>query len=243
MRINQDIHSEPKEGPVGKERLDTHPAFGVATVTRGHGTGTALFQSDLLHNETITLAISEADRTRSLNRDWVHSTHQLVEIEMSLAQWGALISSIGIGSGVPVTVRRKPGEPLTPGIPYEPRIAESLSEVRTSVDHLMEKSRDSLSALEEAIESKAGIRAIRDALRAHRATIDNAPANAEFAVKSVAEAAEKVAAQAKADIESHVLAAAQQTGLTASVQLPALDSFVAGDDSVDTQLEAGHVDE
>ncbi|MDZ4235137.1 MAG: hypothetical protein U1C73_15565, partial [Dietzia sp.] len=36
---------------------ETHPAFDVAVVTRGSGTGRPLFQSDLLHNETISLRI------------------------------------------------------------------------------------------------------------------------------------------------------------------------------------------
>ena len=227
MRKDQPVQSVTKHGYAGDERVDTHPAFGVATVTRSQGTGTSLFQSDLLHNETITLSISSADRTRSLNSDRVHGTETIVEVEMSLAQWGALISSIGVGSGVPVTVRRKPGEHMVPGIPHEPRIAESLEEVRTSVEKLMQESSESLEVLEAAIEGKAGIRAIRDALRSHRANIENAPANAAFAVKSVARAAEKVTSQAKADIESHILHAAKLAGLPASVELPPLDSLEA----------------
>lgn len=225
MRKNQEIQSEIVDGPGrSDERRDTHPAFGVATVTRGHGTGTSLFQSDLLHNQTITLAIHEADRTRALNRDWVHSGKSIVEVEMSLAQWGSLVSAVGLGSGVPVTIRQRIGEALVPGIPYEPRIAENLTEVSASVEKLLQESRDTFTVLAEAIEGKQGVKAIREAMRRHEASLKNAPANAAFAVKSVSEAAENVTSQAKADIESHVLAAAQQTGMTASVGIPALDT-------------------
>lgn len=227
MRKDQPVQSETKHGYAGDERVDTHPAFGVATVTRSQGTGTSLFQSDLLHNETITLSIGSAERTRSLNSDRVHGTKNIVEVEMSLAQWGALISSIGVGSGVPVTIRRKAGEGAIHGIPHKPRIAENLEEVRTSVERLLQGSRESLEVLEAAIESRAGVRAIRDALRSHRTNIANAPANAAFAVKSVARAAEKVTSQAKADIESHILHASQRTGLHASVALPPLGSLEA----------------
>lgn len=124
-------------------------------------------------------------------------------------------------------------------IPHEPRIAENLNEVRTSVDKLLEESRASLEKLEAAIEGKQGVRAIRDALRTHRANIMNAPANAQYAVKSVSEAAEKVTSQAKADIESHVLAAAQLTGLPASVELPAFGELEAGDTTSPGQITAG----
>lgn len=240
MRKTRPIHSETVGGHGrSHERRDTHPAFGVATVTRGQGSGTSLFQSDLLHNQTITLAIHEADRTRTLNRDWVHSGKSIVEVEMSLAQWGALVSAVGLGSGVPVTIRQRMGEPLVPEIPYEPRIAENLSEVNGSVERMLRESQDTLAGLTKAIEAKQGVKAIREALRKHQVTLNNASANAEFVVKSVAEAAEKVTSQAKADIESHMLAAAQQTGMTAPVEFPVIDSFVAGDDDTAAQTAVG----
>ena len=79
-------------------RVDEHPAFGVAVLSRRHSTpGQVLFQSDVAHQET--LSIRRAERVRDLKRDWVHA-EELVEIEMSTAQWGALVSSIGMGSGI-----------------------------------------------------------------------------------------------------------------------------------------------
>ena len=206
-------------------RIDTHPAFGVAIVTRSSGTPRTLFQSDLRHHETIHLRIETAERGRDLNRDWVHPSGSLIEIEMSLAQWGALVSSIGIGSGVPVTLRRTESEVQIPTIPYEPRIAENVAETKGAVSRLLARAQETLAALDDAITNKKGAVAVRDALRTHKASVENASGNAAFAVTSLAEAAEAVTSQAKADIESHILQASQITGTQASIEAPSFEQL------------------
>lgn len=203
---------------------ETHPAFGLAVVTRSSGTPRALFQSDLKHNQTIRLSIHRAVRYRDLNHDWTHPTKELIEVEMSLAQWGALVSSIGIGSGVPVTIRRTESEVQVEDVPYEPRIHESLSEVDGAVGKLLSRAQETLAALNEAIEEKKGAKAIREALRLHTSSLVNAQGNAKFAVTSLTGAAERVVSQARADIESSILTAARITGTTTSIEAP---SFLA----------------
>lgn len=214
---------------IGQSRRESHPAFGVAVVTRANGTPRTLFQSDLRHTETITLRIHAAERDRSLNRDWVHPGDKIVEVELSPAQWGALVSSIGIGSGVPVTIRSTAPGGAVPGIPYEPRIAESVKEAEGAVCKLLEPARRTLAGLEEAIDQKQGVRAVREALRLHTAALANARGNAGFAVTSLTQAAEGVVAQAEADIEAHILAAAQAAGLTVPVAMPGLGAGTGGE--------------
>ena len=219
MNTQQPAVSEPNSMGGTEE---THPAFGVAIVSRRSGTGRALFQSDMLHNETIALTIETASRTRDLNHDWVHSRGELIQVEMSLAQWGALVSSIGIGSGVPVTLRRTENVNQVADLPYQPRIQANLDEVKGSVGKLLARAAETLTVLKAAVEGKKGVKEVREALRNHEATIANAPINAAYAVKSMSTAAEKVTSQARADIESQILSAARMTGLDASVQVPEL---------------------
>lgn len=206
------------------EYEETHPAFGVAVVSRASGGSRTLFQSDLQHSETIRLSVRRAVRGRHLMRDWVHPTTELVEIEMSLSQWGSLVSSIGIGSGVPVTIRHIQGddEYYVPGIPYEPRIAAVLGEARDSTSRLLEQVRRHYSNVKAAFDEKKGVKALRDAITSMGHALNNAESNTEFAVKSVVNATERVTSQAKADIEAHILNAALATGLTAPVQIPEL---------------------
>jgi hypothetical protein len=200
-------------------RDDNHPAFAVASVTRSSGTPRSLFQSDLRHNETIRLTVSTAERTRDLNRDWVHPRQALIEVEMSLSQWGALVSSIGLGSGVPVTLRYTHEDGTVADLPYEPRIAESVTETKSAVSKMLERARVTLEALEAAVESKS-LKAMRAALSAHKVSLEHAESNSAFAVNSLKEAAETVTHQARADIEAQILTAQQIIGGRVSIEAP-----------------------
>jgi hypothetical protein len=211
---------EPVHLPNGDE---IHPAFGVVTVTRSSGSPRSLFQSDLQHNETITLAVHTATRKRDLHHDWVHPDREIVEIEMSLAQWGAVVSSMGQGSGTPVTVRRRNdgnGYRLIPDIPFQPRLQEGLAEVRETTGKLLTDIRSSLTKLSAAVHGKLGVKATKAALRDVEAAVGNAESNSEFVIKSLNKQGEHVVSQAKADIESYLLQVKHQTGLTGSIEVP-----------------------
>jgi hypothetical protein len=206
-----------------RTEAEIHPSFGVAIVTRTSAApGVPMFQSDLLHREYISLRINGASRRRDLNHDWVHPERELVEVRMSLAQWGALVSSIGIGSGVPVTLVRKEIGERIPDPPFEPRMKANLVEVDEAVGKLLADAHASLAALTDAIEEKRGVKAIRSALSAHQSAVSNAKSNARFTVTSLTEAAEKVVSQARADIESSILAAVTLTGGHVSIESPTI---------------------
>jgi hypothetical protein len=219
MRETVPVVSTVHDGPTA-DSIDTHPAFGVAVVSRSSGTGRVLFQSDLKHNESITLSIRTAERARGLHHDWVHPRGELVEVEMSLAQWGSLVSSIGLGSGVPVTIRSTETNRQVPELPYQPRMAQTMTEARESVTRLLTRVRETFASLEDAITEKRGVKEIRNALGLHRSSIEHAGSNTDFAVKSMKEAAETVTSQARADIEAQILGAQMIVGGQASIEAP-----------------------
>lgn len=209
-RETEPITHTPKDRGVD----ETHPAFGMAVVTRSSGTSRPLFQSDLTHRETMNLSIHTASRSRDLNSDWVHADDEIIEVEMSLAQWGQLVSSVGLGSGTPVTIRHLPDNHLVPDLPYEPRIQRNLDEVDGTVDKLLERIARDLEVLTDVIENKRGIKATREALRNLSSSVANAKGNTRFAVKTLTEAAEQVLSQTRADIEAQVLQATRAQGLS-----------------------------
>lgn len=75
--------------------------------------------------------------------------------------------------------------------------------------------------LRAAVDEKQGVKAVREATHALGHAIGGAESNTEFAVKSVSETAEHVVSQARADVEAHILQAAQ-SGLGYEVQIPEL---------------------
>lgn len=215
-----------KEDYTGETTRYEHPAFGVAVVTRGHigGPPPKLFGSDAKPSTAISLSIYHAARERSLKHDRELAGKPIVKLTMTEGQWGALVTSAGIGSGVPVTLDYTETKGQIPGIEEAPRIQESLDELRSSVSELLAEAKSSLADLEEAVESKKGIRVTRDALRRHRASLANAEANSEFAARSAYETAEAVLDGLRSDIDAQMAEAARAVGIeTQGRQAPQIE--------------------
>jgi hypothetical protein len=190
-----------------EQGYEHHPAFGMVSVYRTSTSrpGATLFDSDIQHNFTVVVRVDTGTRKRDLNHDWTHREEEIVEVEMSEAQWASFVSSMNSGTGVPCTVRRREDDWDIPGLPYEPRLAENMIEVRSAGDKALEEIREAFRVAQEK-PTKANMRTLQ-------ARIDNAVPNMEFAAKSLSEHAENVVQRSRADIEAMVTAKARQLGL------------------------------
>lgn len=199
---------------VADDGTETHESWIALSLSKMSATpGQRLFDSEIAHQHYITVTISECERHRTLNRDWKRPTRRLMEFAMSHAQWGAFVSSFGEGSGVPATLFFD-GSGHVPQAPAESRLGESAREVRDSGDKAIAEIRDGYRDLEAAFERGAGKREMRELLHTLKHRIGNAPANMEFAAKSLTEHVENVVTKARTDIEAMALAAADNAGLT-----------------------------
>jgi hypothetical protein len=187
---------------------EVHPGWGMIGASRVSATpGAVLFDSDIRHSHYVTVHISTASRKRDLNRDWLHPDQEFVEVAMSEAQWASFVSSMNTGAGVPCTIRRREKDYQVFEFPYEPRLAESMKEVRTAADKITKEIADAFVAYE--VHKTVGN------LRTLKYAIANAGANMEYAAKSLNEHAENVVQRARADIEAMVTSKAAQLGLEA----------------------------
>jgi hypothetical protein len=192
------------EPTVNERGFEEHPAFGRIRAGRSSNTpGSVLFDSDLKHQHSIVIQVSTATRKRDLNRDWVHTDKQILEVEMSEAQWASLVSSVG-STGTSCTIRYREGGDLVDGLPYAPRMAQSMREVDEAAEEVFGKIQEAMAAYEEH-KTAANLRTLRSA-------VDNAGANLGFVANSMARHAEGVVQRAKADIEAMVINKAQQIG-------------------------------
>lgn len=87
------------------ENKDKHPSYGTLLFNRRNGGTRALFGSSIKHRDTISMYLYEAEISRSLNKDWIHGNNRIVEVEMSYSQFAEAITSMNMGSGVPVTIQ------------------------------------------------------------------------------------------------------------------------------------------
>ena len=90
----------------------SHPSYGTLAFTRSTGGATPLFGSSIEHRDTISMTLYHAECTRGLNQDWIHGDKPIAKVEMSYSQFAEAITSMNMGTGVPVTVRwtEKDGE-------------------------------------------------------------------------------------------------------------------------------------
>lgn len=96
---------------LSKETTDRHESYGMVGISRVSSSGTHLFGSIARHRSFITLTVKRASRRRSLANDWYSAESlPLIEIEMSHTQFGELITSPGMGDGVPCTIRAVGGK-------------------------------------------------------------------------------------------------------------------------------------
>ena len=93
------------------QTVEKHPSYGMVGINRSQSSGTYLFGSIQKHHSFITLTIKHAEVARHLANDWYHADSlPIVEIEMSHTQFAELITSPGIGDGVPCTIRGLDGK-------------------------------------------------------------------------------------------------------------------------------------
>lgn len=106
MRSKSEQH-QVKVQPDGTV-VEKHPSFGFARLTRTSGGQDNLFGSPTKHQHRICLTIGSAERRRDYNSFRIFpSSIPDIEIEMSDTQFAALLTSMGRGEGVPVTVVRR----------------------------------------------------------------------------------------------------------------------------------------
>lgn len=209
--------TEPTLDKLGHE---VHPSWGVIVVSRSSASppGKALFQSDIRHQHYISMKIQRASRGRDLHTDWVHGTGEsLIEINMSMAQWAAMVSSFGIGGGTPVTIDWLADEGAVDEAPFGSRLAVTAAEVAERAadpaDEVRKACEDVTKALDELDALGRVPKAVREAVFHLRCMVDNLPANMKFSADQLTNHVEKTVAKVQADIEAMVRSIAVNAGL------------------------------
>jgi len=81
-----------------------HESFGCITINRTYGGNNQLFCSGVDHDVAIELTIKRADGVIKESDMSHYSKNEIVRVNMSPMQWSILLSSFGVGEGVPCTI-------------------------------------------------------------------------------------------------------------------------------------------
>lgn len=134
-----------------KTKLE-HESYGLLSFSRSTSSGgKPLFGSSILHSETIRMRLHKAHCDRDLNSDFFMPDDEIVEVEMSQAQFAELITSMNMGSGVPVTIRWLKGEGRKEDCPFidkrqmfEKELSDNMDNCNKNINELIGKSAELL---------------------------------------------------------------------------------------------------
>lgn len=203
-----------------KDSSEKHPAFGLASFSRqsiGGVKNHRLFGSSIDSFHTIKFTVSEAEVYHRLGADHFHDHREVIELEMTEAQFAQLLTTMNSGPGVPVTIRYVNGKktPPLPDIPVE--AAKIRDKFRDDMEKWTNQLRTTTVEIEALLNKKGALNQVEKArvLELTSKLVSEMQGHTTFLVDQFNESVDGVLVQAKAEIEGFINAAIQRTGLQA----------------------------
>lgn len=216
---------------IDDDKRTEHESYGLLSISRRQGGRSHLFGSAVEHHNTIALTISRAEHVRNLSHDWYRDTDQLIEVEMSPAQFAEAITTLNHGCGVPCTIRHLQGHPNIQEPPFESIRETFHNEFKEDMEKIAGRLVDDMREIEKVLEKKALNKADREMILKRLSMLhQEVKSNLPFVHKSFDEAVDKTVVQAKAEVEAFFTNAMIKAGQAAlagapvePVQVPLLD--------------------
>jgi len=200
------------------EKTFDHPSYGMVQFSRRQG-NPRLFASALdTHQHYVTLSIRKCQLIRGDHGDRYYGSIRgdLVEVDMSAAQFAELLTTMNVGMGVPCTVNYLNGQKVVapPVIPTEAQsvrdgFKESLAEFAKGLPGKAKKVREILEKKALNKEDRAQVASVIDSVI--REMTDRAP----FIVDMFREATERVMTAAKAEADAWLTGVVHRAGMKA----------------------------
>jgi len=197
-----------------EEIREDHPSFGMIGVSHTSSTGTYLVGSEFRHQHFITLTIHRAQKIRDLSREWWFGREQLIQVEMSEAQFVEFVARPNMGDGIPCTITRVAGESMPdPPVP-ESEANKYRADMKADAERCVEELRAAHKELVDAIESgkigKTNLREIAKKIEYAGYAVSN---GIPFVQNSFDEKIEATINHAAAEIEATVANMAMRLGV------------------------------
>lgn len=185
------------------ESKDKHDSYGMLQFNRSFGGSTSLFGSSIQHRDIITMYLREGEVSRELNKDFYLGGNRIVECEMSYSQFAEMITSMNVGTGVPVTIRYIQGKGKIEDCPFIDKKKQYEEEFRNNLDKSNEKANDLLESVRQMFEEKKSFtkKDKEEILSKIHLLSMEMNENREFIYKQFNEQMDKTTLEAKGEIE------------------------------------------
>jgi len=210
------------------ETPETHESYGLLSLSRVTGTPRALFGSTIQHGDTIQLSISEGKVCRQYQKNNYMDTKQLIEVEMSVSQFAEAITTLNVGCGVPVTLRRVAGKQIVepPSVDFKERakneLKDEMGELAGRIETLSKDAKEILERKGTPIKAEEKKKILDDLY----ALVTEVRSNIPFAHECFQDAVDETVVQAKAEVDACLTTMRERLGqqvLDGKISVPLLD--------------------
>lgn len=182
----------------------SHPSYGTLAFSRRTGGATPLFGSSIEHRDTIAMTLYHADITRGLHEDHVYGNKPIAEVEMSYSQFAEAITSMNMGSGVPVTIRWTEKDGKIPPCDFVSKREQFADEFKEKRKRATEDAQQLIEDITELFSQKKALtKADKDEIlnKLHHLNMDIG-CNMDFIVDQFNKQMDKTVMEAKGEIEA-----------------------------------------
>lgn len=211
------------------EEHEEHESYGLISFSRRQGNPGPLFGSSLkTHEAYVTLSLRKGTRISSHGYDRYYGSVRgdLMEVDMSAAQFAELLTTLNIGLGVPCTIRCLNGKRMGAPPDVKLEVEKARSEFQRKMGKVTEVFTQKRKEAETILEKKNLTKGDKEALLSLLAKVEmEIGSNLPYSLQMFEEAAEKVVTHAKAEIDAvlmHNVLAEGIRSLAAENTLPQL---------------------
>lgn len=201
----------------------SHPSYAVVQISRVSGRA-KLFDSSIEHQHYIALRICRATKHSDGSHDSIFAGERLIEVAMSETQFARAITSMNMGSGSPCTLQSLDGEMVD-----QPEREDLLNTHKEMVSDELKGVLEAQLALGKQVaewreqKHRPMLKELDTLSQQLHASAANFEQNMGYYASCFEEHMEKVVDEAKAEIETHMLATAGRLGVERD-EFPAIEA-------------------
>lgn len=206
----------------GNDSPATHESYGLMQFSRTNGTPRNLFGSTIEYSNTIVMSVSEGEISRRYQHTHYNSRKTLIEVEMSGSQFAEAITSMNVGEGVPVTIRRISGvgkiqDP--PKMDFKQRakneLKNEMERLANRVNELSKDAKDILTRKGTPIKADEKEKLLNDL----HLIVQEIRSNIPFAHQCFQESVNETVVEAKSEIDATLISMREKIGQTLPKEL------------------------
>ena len=200
----------------------SHPSYAVVQISRVSGKA-ELFDSSIAHQHYITLRVCRATKHSDGSHDFIFAGERLIEVAMSETQFARVITSMNMGSGAPCTLQSLDGEMVD-----QPEREDLLNTHKNMVEDKLKDVMESQLAIGKQVaewrkqKHRPTLKELDTLAQELHCTAAHFELNMGYYASCFEGHMEEVVDEAKAEIETHMLASAGRLGLEQK-ELPVIE--------------------